>query len=289
MIMKEMNLRELQLFALEILKDVHQFCTQNDIKYSLYAGTLLGAIRHQGFIPWDDDIDIVMPRDDYNRFCQTYRSEKFQVVNKDIDDSFQLAYARVCDTKQTIYKAVEPCSKKPTGVWIDVFPADGCPPKDDIPSFYEKNRILFYETAKVRWTMASFSSVLSEWVRCSKTYGQRYALKHIIDLFRKKIHYTFCNNRQYWVNKLIELNMTYPFRNSSYWSVFTFFYKHTVYFSKDTFEHCEMMKFEDASFSVMCGWDAVLSTLYGDYMKYPPVEQQNPQLRGWYTFYWKRS
>ena len=87
MIMKEMTLRELQLFALEILKDVHQFCTQNNIKYSLYAGTLLGAIRHQGFIPWDDDIDIVMPRDDYNRFCQTYQSERFCIATRDNDDS----------------------------------------------------------------------------------------------------------------------------------------------------------------------------------------------------------
>lgn len=286
MIMKEMTLRELQLFALDILKDVHQFCTQNNIKYSLYAGTLLGAIRHQGFIPWDDDIDIVMPRDDYDRFCQTYRSEKFQVVNKDIDDSFQLAYARVCDTKQTIYKAVEPCSKKPTGVWIDVFPADGCPSKEDIPSFYEKNRILFYETANVRWIMAPF---LSEWVRCSKTYGRRYALKHIMNLSRKKFHYTFSKNRQYWVNKLTELNVTYPFEDSSFWSVYTFFYKHVVYFSKNTFEKCELMKFEDSSFYVMCGWNEVLSTLYGDYMSFPSEDQRTPQLQSWYTFYWRNT
>ena len=284
--MKEMTLRELQLFALDILKDVHQFCTQNNIKYSLYAGTLLGAIRHQGFIPWDDDIDIVMPRDDYDRFCQAYRSEKFFLTNKDNDSSFQLAYSRVCDIERTVYKAVEPCSKKPTGVWIDVFPADGCPPKEEIPSFYEQNRILFQETEKVRWSMASF---YSEWIRISKACGRVYALKHIKNLFKRKLHYKFCDNKQYWVNKLIDKNMTYQYDDSNFWSVFTFFYKHTVYFPKDTFETCEMRKFEDSSFFVMCGWDNVLSTLYGDYMKFPPVEQQKPQLRDWYTFYWKQS
>ena len=83
--------------------------------------------------------------------------------------------------------------------------------------------------------------------------------------------------------------MTYQYDDSNFWSVFTFFYKHTVYFPKDTFETCEMRKFEDSSFFVMCGWDNVLSTLYGDYMKFPPVEQQKPQLRDWYTFYWKQS
>lgn len=188
-----MTLRELQLFALEILKDVHQFCTQNNIKYSLYAGTLLGAIRHQGFIPWDDDIDIVMPREDYNKFCQTYRSERFNLFNRDNDSSFQLAYARVCDIKRTLYKAVEPCSKKPTGVWIDVFPADGCPPKAEIPLFYEENRILFQETEKIRWSMASY---YSEWNRISRACGRLHALKHIKNLFVKKsiISFAMINN-----------------------------------------------------------------------------------------------
>ena len=70
-----MTLREVQLFGLDILKDVHDFCTTNNIRYSLGYGTLLGAVRHNGFIPWDDDIDIIMPRPDYEQFC---RNRKFQ-------------------------------------------------------------------------------------------------------------------------------------------------------------------------------------------------------------------
>ena len=68
--MKEMSLREVQLGCFEILKDVHVFCVSNNIRYSLAYGTLLGAIRHKGFIPWDDDIDIIMPKPDYDRFCK---------------------------------------------------------------------------------------------------------------------------------------------------------------------------------------------------------------------------
>ena len=66
--MKELTNRELQLFSLDILKDVHAFCEKEKIKYSLAYGTLIGAVRHQGFIPWDNDIDIIMPRPEYERF-----------------------------------------------------------------------------------------------------------------------------------------------------------------------------------------------------------------------------
>ena len=69
--MREMSLREIQLFSLEIMKDVHSFCINNDIRYSLIGGTLIGAMRNKGFIPWDDDIDICMPRPDYERFCHS--------------------------------------------------------------------------------------------------------------------------------------------------------------------------------------------------------------------------
>ena len=144
--MKEMTLRELQLFSLEILKDVHHFCVDNNIRYSIYGGTLLGAVRHKGFIPWDDDIDIIMPRDDYDKFCDSYISESYVLVNRTKDSSYQLAYSRVCDIKKTQYKAIEPCSRNSTGVWIDVFPADGCPENEnDIADFYEKNKALYLQ------------------------------------------------------------------------------------------------------------------------------------------------
>ena len=99
--MKEMTLREVQLFGLEILKDVHHFCTLNGIRYSLAYGTLLGAIRHKGFIPWDDDIDIVMPRPDYEKFCKTFKSDAGYDIFSPVEGDCYLGYARVCDLKRT--------------------------------------------------------------------------------------------------------------------------------------------------------------------------------------------
>ena len=79
--MREIGFSEIKSVALDILKDVAHFCDTHDIRYVLAYGTMLGAVRHKGFIPWDDDIDIMMPRDDYNRFIKTYNehNSRYQV------------------------------------------------------------------------------------------------------------------------------------------------------------------------------------------------------------------
>ena len=279
-----MTLRELQLFALEILKDVHQFCTENNIKYSLYGGTLLGAVRHKGFIPWDDDVDIIMPRPDYDLFCKKYKSKNYILKCRDNDKSFQLAYSRVCDNKKTIYTTIEPCSKKTTGVWIDVFPADGCPPNEaDIPSFYKENQSLFLKTESIRFSMAS---IPSEWIRTCRCYGYISAIKHVVRLVCKKVIYLSSGQMGKWIKLLINTNKKYSFITSYYWASFSCPYKHVVYHPKDDFSKCLLMQFEDTMFYAMNGYDNYLRRVYGNYMELPPKDHQVPPLGGWYKFYW---
>lgn len=102
-----MTLKEIQNVSLDILKDLHKFCVENNINYTLCGGTLLGAIRHNGFIPWDDDVDVAMPRPDYERFIKEFHSEKGYILKArgaSDDDTF-MAYARICDIEKTIVDA----------------------------------------------------------------------------------------------------------------------------------------------------------------------------------------
>ena len=91
---------EMQAIELKILKHVVKFCDENDITYFLYGGTLLGAIREKGFIPWDDDIDIAMPRDSYDKFIKTYKNSDRYILNSfELDKSYYFPFAKVYDNK----------------------------------------------------------------------------------------------------------------------------------------------------------------------------------------------
>ncbi len=284
--MKEMSLRELQLFSLDILKDVHNFCSEKNIRFSLYGGTLLGAIRHQGFIPWDDDIDIIMPREDYNRFCRIYKSDKYSIVNRGNDKSFQLAYSHVCDFDKTICAVRDPYSNKQTGVFIDVFPADGCPlDEDKVSVFYKKNQECFNMTNLTRRYMRSY---LSEWKICIDILSFFSFLKHMAVYPLKKFYWLYIKQgKSKWINRLIKLNTTYKFGQTPYWGSFSCLYKHVVYHPIDSLEGFIKCKFEDTEFPVMKGYDGYLKRVYGNYMELPPKEQQCPPLKGFYHFYWK--
>ena len=138
-------MNELQKCQLEILKEFIRICKENNLQYYLVGGTCLGAVRHKGFIPWDDDIDVAMPRKDYDKFItlqdqmkkpyfiQTYKSDKNYIYN----------FAKVRDSSTTFVENFFACSQMNHGVWIDVLPLDGM-------SLEVKSPLEF--TKKVRWT-----------------------------------------------------------------------------------------------------------------------------------------
>ena len=108
--MKEITDRDLQRCELEILQSVASFCEQNGLRYSLAYGTLLGAIRHKGFIPWDDDIDIMMPRKDYEIFIRTYKNEKYYVGAVEQDEKWPNPYAKCIDNSIVIDEHIRGCN-----------------------------------------------------------------------------------------------------------------------------------------------------------------------------------
>ena len=122
------DLRKAQLLMLKILKEVHKICEENNIKYFLSDGTLIGAIRHQGFIPWDDDLDIGMLREDYEKFCKIapqILSENFILQNFQTDKGYGLQFGKVI-LKNTVWieKVAKNTNRQWSGIYIDIFPYD---------------------------------------------------------------------------------------------------------------------------------------------------------------------
>ena len=274
--MKELTLSELQNEELKILKDVHEFCIKNNIRYSLYGGTQIGAIRHKGFIPWDDDIDIIMPRKDYTRFCKEYISDKYEVACVDNNKDYMLGFARVFDSKNTTMVSYIPWLFKDVGVWIDIFPADGMPDNDkEIRRLYDKvirlrKKLIFARRATISYSMVpSIVGKKKLFVKKVMTFNGR--LGHVL------------------AKRLNKIMQTYDFESSSYWASLSNVrgLHEKKHHNKATFQTCELVDFEDMQAYVMNGTDTVLRERYNDYMKLPPENERIPKGSSFIHYYWK--
>ena len=122
------EIRPLQLRILDILRAVDKTCREHGLCYYIWAGTMIGAVRHKGFIPWDDDLDIAMPRPDYERLIahqQEWLPEPFEMVCAENDDSYPLPFAKIQDSSTTLIERMH--LKYLGGIYLDVFPVDGVP------------------------------------------------------------------------------------------------------------------------------------------------------------------
>lgn len=124
--MSELSLKETQAIITDILKDIDDFCRRHSIRYSLAYGTMLGAVRHRGFIPWDDDADIFMLREDFDRFIKEYKSNRYHLLfQPGSKEKFIVSgYAKVCDPTTKVINHPMTCSY---GVFVDIFPLDFVP------------------------------------------------------------------------------------------------------------------------------------------------------------------
>lgn len=274
--MKEMTLQEVQQVSLEILKDVHKFCVKNGIKYSLSGGSLLGAIRHNGFIPWDDDIDIQMPRPEYEKFIHSYKSEHgYQLFSHEVDgcEDVGIAYTRVCEMNKTyVNTGIQPWQKKDTGLWIDIFPIDGAPDyprkaKIKIEKMYWMWRLTLAARSKYK---LDFGTTESSFVKVRQYFKKlcSYIIPwKIVTLYIKK-----CQE--------------YHYDSSNYIANFSIIhYKFREWQPKTEMSEFVLHRFENEEFYIMKGYDISLSSLYGKYMELPPEDKRINHCN--YTYYWK--
>lgn len=131
-----------------LLKKLDKICRENSIEYYMLGGTMLGAIRHKGFIPWDDDADIGMPRSSYEKFIEIidqYKDGEIELCNYRNTNSCPFAFSRLQDTSTTLIEKDRKCAKFVGGVYIDIFPLDGAPNNKVLRKILFK-RVIFYKT-----------------------------------------------------------------------------------------------------------------------------------------------
>ena len=271
--MQELTLKELQQVSLDILKDVHTFCEANHIQYSIAYGTLIGALRHKGFIPWDDDVDIVMPRPDFERFCKTYQSNNnMRMIYYGNDRTALAAFARVVECEKTHYQTERPWTEQRSGVWIDIFPLDGVANQDEYSKRYERLKRISWYVYKFRRQNHHIVPTDSLW---SKT---KTKVARIIG---------FNGWLPYVLLKYIVSKMTiYKYEDYDFYGQMSCLDDGPIMFSKKDFKDTVLLDFEDTKFRVMSGYDKVLHQLYGDYMQMPPEDKRIPK-QYWIKFYWK--
>ena len=266
-----MTLKEIQDYGLEMMKDIHAFCVANNIKYTLGGGSMLGAIRHKGFIPWDEDVDVFMLRQDYEKFCSMYKSSHYKLIKG--GDSY-LCFARVYDDKETVTVSKAPWCDRKTGAWIDVFPLDGAPDDENV---YNRQlaeaRKLWEKTTYLRVAVSPLSS------RKGFAAKMRLMLKKVATMNGKDLRKT--------VNEFDAVCRRVEPGKSNHYALLVFpAPRANLYNEYSTFDSCVLAPFETEQFYIVRDWDTVLKNEFGDYMQLPPKDKQVPRLENT-TFYWK--
>ena len=253
------DLNELKAIELSVLKKVHQYCEENDIWYVLAYGTLLGTIRHNGFIPWDDDIDIFIRRKDFVKFEKEFpawgkKHGLFLVGPNTQACYFPRDLLKVCDSRtgllETAYKR-----DQPIGVFVDVWILDEVPE----PSWRTK-----------LWL---FGSKLCRNINLAADIDWEYAKKNL--KWKKRIVVRLMNWHRTQPLIRLQQKIAQKYDGKGAGKLICIQGNEGTYDEQD-FKERILHRFEDAQFYIPKGYDKILRVVYGDYTQLPPVEMRKP-------------
>ena len=259
---RQINLEELKKLELSILSTVHEICESENFRYSLGGGTLLGAVRHQGFIPWDDDIDIMMPRPDYDafiEFCLTHDTG-LKVRSFKTDKSYTDLSAKLYLPNTVLEDEFGKDDGEKIGVFIDIFPIDG------LANTYKKAKKVFNSTRFSRELL-----VASGWKKFfkSKTHPWYY------EPFRFALFVLsrFTNSSRIFA-KVEKKYRNIDFNSVEYAAAVGGAYRVKEILPQKLFTEFVLLPFEGREFKAIADYDTYLSSIYGEYMKLPPEEKR---------------
>lgn len=255
-------MNNLQNCVLDIYKEVSEICQRNGIAFYAIGGTCLGAVRHKGFIPWDDDLDIAIPIEDFDKFldlCSKELPNYYKLrTNKDVKHT-PLLFAKVIDERTTFIEKFEvPFKENYKGAFIDIMPLAGIPDEG-------KQRNKFFK--KLNW--------LKKFNFLRRNIYMNESIKRKIARILFFPIYIFLPYH-FYSDKIYKLFKKYPFNKYNY----TGYLWHEanphdkLIFYKDWFKTCVDLPFEDTTMSCPIEYDKYLSRQFGDYMVLPPEKER---------------
>ncbi len=262
--MKEITLEESKQIQIKILENIDSFCRNNNIHYSLSGGTMIGAIRHKGFIPWDDDIDLMMLREDYDKFLLSYSDEYYKLLSFKKIKNWPFLYCSVVDPQTILYYGNRKDENR--GVWVSIFPVENID-ENKIPHMVKYLR--FFEKGIVRLKKSYWTPNTNLFYNLSKALCRFLLLPFPCSFWLKQLE-----------KVIINPNCTGLLGLPSVWM-----YIRVYHFSKSVFNDYIDVDFENLKCMVIAGYDEFLHGVYGDYMTLPP-EKDRVSKHG-YTAYWK--
>lgn len=254
----------LQQKQLELFKRFDEFAQEHGITYYILGGTLLGAVRNHGFIPWDDDIDLGLPRRDYERFLEYVRRGEvpFEVRSFQTSEGFFERFPQMVDNSIQVVRN-DRTVPEVTGAWIDFFPLDGIPGPKPLRWLWSRMITLFIAVHRL--------SVIDENGFGKSKVNQSPLLK-VLARINGKVHLGRLVNKRWALSTLDRIARLFPYERSS-WVNHSMSSRMPYIFPKEWYEPGKWYEFENTRAYGPSNSDGILTQLYGDYMQ-PPSEEE---------------